>query len=68
MEADLARYYGIALTDYYAGRVSLRRLRNLIRWLPAESATALLENDAQQKAEAAQQVADVENVLSTFQR
>lgn len=68
MEADLARYYQIELADLWRGRLSLRRLFVLIRWLPYESAVASIERDLTEKAEAARQVADVENVLSTFQR
>lgn len=68
MEADLARYYGLDLADYYRGGLSLRRLRSLIRWLPAESAVARVEDEAEQKRQAAQAVADVENVLTTFQK
>lgn len=68
MEADLARYYQIELADLWRGRLSLRRLFVLLRWLPYESAVAQVERDAAEKAEAAAQVAAVEDVLSTFQR
>lgn len=40
IEADLQRYYGIPLADLFAGRLSWRRLKVLIRQLPRESATA----------------------------
>lgn len=38
MEADLLRYYGVDLLDYYRGTLSTRRLRVLVRHLPRESA------------------------------
>lgn len=68
MEADLARYYQIELADLWRGRLSLRRLFVLLRWLPYESAVAQIERDLTEKAEAAQAVADVENALAPFQR
>ncbi|WP_344014189.1 hypothetical protein, partial [Nocardiopsis exhalans] len=40
MEADLARYYRIELADFWRGRLSLRRLAVLLRYLPSESAAA----------------------------
>lgn len=40
IEADLQRYYGVALTDLWAGRLSLRRLRVLLEHLPPDSGTA----------------------------
>lgn len=38
VEADLQRYYGLPLTDAYTGRLSWRRLLNLLTNLPPESA------------------------------
>lgn len=40
MEADLQRYYGVALGDLFTGAMSWRRLRVLVDNLPRESATA----------------------------
>jgi hypothetical protein len=40
IEADFARYYGLAVSDVFAGRMSWRRLKVLLRQLPPESATA----------------------------
>jgi hypothetical protein len=38
VEADLLRYYGVDLLEYYRGRLSARRLAVLIRHLPREAA------------------------------
>lgn len=38
VEADLVRYYGVDLLDYYRGRLSARRLRVLLQHLPRDSA------------------------------
>lgn len=38
MEADLLRYYGVDLLDYYRGRLSTRRLRVLVQHLPRQAA------------------------------
>lgn len=43
MEADLLRFYGVDLSDYYRGGLSLRRLSVLIHSLPSDSATARAE-------------------------
>lgn len=40
IEADLQRYYGVAVTDLWTGRLSLRRLRVLLDQLPPDCATA----------------------------
>lgn len=40
IEADFQRYYGVALTDVFTGRMSWRRLKVLLRQLPVDSATA----------------------------
>ena len=40
VEADLLREYGVDILDWYAGKVSTRRVLNLIRRLPAQSNTA----------------------------
>lgn len=37
IEADLHRYYGIDLLDFYRGRISLRKLAVLVEGLPAEA-------------------------------
>ncbi|TDC02597.1 hypothetical protein E1091_00355 [Micromonospora fluostatini] len=39
VEADLQRYYRIDLADLWRGRLTLRRLATLLRYLPAEAAT-----------------------------
>ncbi|MFI7249788.1 hypothetical protein [Micromonospora chalcea] len=39
VEADLQRYYQIDLADLWRGRLSLRRLATLLRYLPIDSAT-----------------------------
>jgi hypothetical protein len=39
IEADLQRYYGVALSDVFTGRMSWRRLKVLLRQLPPDSAT-----------------------------
>jgi len=39
LEADLQRHYGIDLLDVYRGRLSLRRLRVLLRGLPPDCRT-----------------------------
>ncbi len=38
IEADLLRYYGIDLLDFYRGTLSGRRLRILLRHMPYDSA------------------------------
>lgn len=43
IEADFQRYYGLAVTDVFAGRMSWRRLKVLLRQLPPESATARVQ-------------------------
>lgn len=40
VEADLQRFYGVALADYWRGGLSIRRLSVLIHHLPPESACA----------------------------
>lgn len=40
IEADLQRYYGLALGDVTTGRLSWRRLRVLVAQLPPDSALA----------------------------
>lgn len=40
MEADLLRYYHVDYRDRWRGGLTLRRIWNLIRNLPADSATA----------------------------
>jgi hypothetical protein len=40
IEADMQRFYGIELTQAYDGRLSWRRLLNLIQQLPDDSALA----------------------------
>jgi hypothetical protein len=40
VEADLQRFYGIALSDLPSGRLTWRRLTVLLAGLPRESATA----------------------------
>jgi hypothetical protein len=40
VEADLQRFYGVALTDLWTGHLSLRRLRVLLDHLPPDCATA----------------------------
>lgn len=40
MEADLQRFYGVDLADYWRGELSPRRLSVLIEQLPPTSATA----------------------------
>ncbi|MFL6072745.1 MAG: hypothetical protein ACJ73S_05040 [Mycobacteriales bacterium] len=46
MEADLLRFYGVDLLDYYRGRLSARRLRVLLQHLPREAAlTRALHGD-----------------------
>lgn len=39
VEADLQRYYRVALSDLFVGRLSWRRLAVLLRHLPIDSAT-----------------------------
>lgn len=38
IEADLARFYGVRLTDLYTGRLTLRRFFVLVSQLPDDSA------------------------------
>jgi hypothetical protein len=38
LEADLQRFYGVDLGDLWRGRLSLRRLSALVRYLPPGSA------------------------------
>ncbi len=38
MEADLQRFYGVALADLWRGELTLRRLSVLVEHLPADSA------------------------------
>lgn len=40
IEADLQRFYGVALTGVWTGQLTLRRLRVLLEHLPPDSATA----------------------------
>lgn len=40
LEADLARFYGLALTDLWAGALSFRRFSVLVMNLPAEAVTS----------------------------
>lgn len=40
MEADLQRFYGVDLADYWRGELSPRRLSVLVHQLPADSATS----------------------------
>lgn len=40
VEADLQRFYGVNLADYWRGELSIRRLSVLIHSLPNDSATA----------------------------
>lgn len=40
VEADLQRFYGLQLVDAYTGRLSWRRLLNLVTNLPEDSALA----------------------------
>lgn len=49
LEADLLRYYGVDLLDWYRGELSSRRLATLVRQLPRDSAFRLA-----QEGEAAQ--------------
>lgn len=44
MEADLQRYYGVDLLDYYRGLITARKLHVLIDQLPYDSATATSQN------------------------
>lgn len=39
VEADLQRWYGIDYQDRWRGRLSLRKIRSLVMYLPAEAAT-----------------------------
>ena len=43
MEADLQRYYGVDYCDRWRGRLSLRRIRNLVAALPVESAVDAID-------------------------
>lgn len=71
MEADLARYYPRdrdQIHAFYDGRMTLRRMYVLVRGLPYDSAVQSVIRAAEKKAEAAKQVADVEDTLAPFQR
>lgn len=43
VEADLQRYYGVDYRDRWRGDLSLRRISNLLRHLPPDSALAHIE-------------------------
>lgn len=43
IEADLQQFYGIALSDLAAGRLTWRRFGVLVRQLPSESRTAVIQ-------------------------
>ncbi|QWY81836.1 tail assembly chaperone [Microbacterium phage Honk] len=45
VDADLQRFYGVDLADYYRGELSLRRLAGFLKHLPADSAVRRLAND-----------------------
>jgi hypothetical protein len=45
IEADFQRYYGVAVTDVFAGRMTWRRFRVLLSQLPADSATTRAATD-----------------------
>lgn len=45
MEADLSRYHRVDFRDYYRGRLSLRRIGVLLRYLPREAATNYVRRD-----------------------
>lgn len=45
IEADFQRYYGVAVTDVFAGRMTWRRFRVLLAQLPADSATTRAATD-----------------------
>lgn len=47
IEADLMRYYGIDLLDFYRGDISPRRVGVLVKQLPPESALSRALNDGQ---------------------
>jgi hypothetical protein len=47
VEADLQRFYGVALLDFLRGELSLRRLSVLIHHLPPEAATVRLLSKAE---------------------
>ncbi|QNO12676.1 tail assembly chaperone [Arthrobacter phage Tweety19] len=45
VEADLQRFYGVDLADFWRGELSIRRLSVLISKLPADSATVAKASD-----------------------
>lgn len=44
LEADLARFYGVDLSEFWRGGVSLRRLASLVYFLPAGGAVWAAQN------------------------
>lgn len=66
MEADFARYYQLDLADYYRGRLTLRRVRSLLQWLPAEAAVWESRKREREAEEREQQLADLEAIQTMF--
>lgn len=56
------------LADYYEGRLSLRELGNRFYSLPPEAPIWAIWEAERAKAEARQQVAEVDDVLAPFKR
>lgn len=66
MEADFARYYALDFADYYRGRMTLRRVWALLRWLPADAAVWVAQRQDVEKAQEQQKVGEVEDALAMF--
>lgn len=58
MEADLQIHCGLDFRDYFRGRLSLRRIAVMLRWLPESAATVHIAREGMPEWGAAEQVLD----------
>lgn len=68
VEGSLWVYGRTDLTDFYRGALTLRQLWTRIICLPPEAPINRVLEEEQERADAARQVSDIEDVLSSFQK